>query len=99
MALVSLTNLVRGGVVVYIFIGSILLHDHILREIAGGLVILVGIAYGLFSFQQFCSCSSVTTSRDLVANAIWGDQVCLEYVSSIEPPENMRDAQYDGEQV
>ncbi|KAH0605410.1 uncharacterized protein H6S33_004632 [Morchella sextelata] len=59
-----------GGRVVYIFVGSILLHDHILREIAGAIVGLVGVAY-----------------------------VALEYVPSIEPPENMRDPQWDGEQV
>lgn len=37
-----------GGGLVYIFIGSILFHDHILREIAGGIIVFVGIAYGLF---------------------------------------------------
>ncbi|KAH8154772.1 uncharacterized protein LAJ45_01303 [Morchella importuna] len=59
-----------GRGIFYIFVGSILLHDHILREIAGSIVGLVGVAY-----------------------------VALEYVPSIEPPENMRDSQWDGEQV
>ncbi|CCX07296.1 Golgi apparatus membrane protein TVP15 [Pyronema domesticum] len=54
----------------YIFIGSILLHDGVLRVIAGSIVGFVGLGYA-----------------------------ALEFVPSIEPPENMRDAQWDGEQV
>ena len=48
---------------VYIFIGSILLHDGVLRYIAGGILIIVGLVYA-----------------------------ALEFVPSIEPPQNMRDA-------
>ncbi|KAI5805080.1 Golgi apparatus membrane protein TVP15 [Geopyxis carbonaria] len=59
-----------GRGVFYIFVGSILLHDHTLRVIAGSLIGLVGIGY-----------------------------VVLEFIPSIEPPENMRDAHWDGEQV
>lgn len=57
---------------VYIFIGSILLHDHTLRIIAGSIVGIVGLAYCV-----------------------------LEFVPSIEPPANMReaDAGWGAEQV
>ena len=48
---------------VYIFVGSILLHDSILRVIAGSIVGIIGVAF-----------------------------VVLEYIPSIEPPQNMRDA-------
>lgn len=47
--------------IVYIFVGSILLHDHVLRIIAGSIVGITGIVY-----------------------------VVLEYIPSIEPPQNMR---------
>ncbi|KAM3065746.1 hypothetical protein ACMFMG_010028 [Clarireedia jacksonii] len=47
----------------YIFIGSILLNNHVLRIIAGSLIGLIGVAY-----------------------------VALEFVPSIEPPANMREA-------
>ncbi|RDW69494.1 hypothetical protein BP6252_08514 [Coleophoma cylindrospora] len=50
-------------IAVYIFIGSILLHDHVLPIIAGTIIGFVGIAY--------CA---------------------LEFVPSIEPPQNMREA-------
>ena len=43
--------------------GSILLHDHVLRKIAGSIVAITGVVY-----------------------------VVLEYIPSIEPPQNMRDA-------
>lgn len=58
--------------VVYIFVGSILLHDGVLRIIAGSIVGLVGVAY-----------------------------VILEFIPSIEPPANMReaDAGWGAEQV
>ena len=46
---------------VYIFVGSILLHDHVLRIIAGSTVGIIGVVY-----------------------------VILEYIPSIEPPQNMR---------
>ncbi|CAK7264578.1 hypothetical protein SEPCBS57363_001146 [Sporothrix epigloea] len=61
-----------GRGVFYVFIGSILLHDHILRIIAGSIVGIVGLAY--------CA---------------------LEFVPSIEPPANMReaDAGWGAEQV
>lgn len=57
---------------VYIFVGSILLHDGVLRIIAGSIVGLVGVAY-----------------------------VILEFIPSIEPPANMReaDAGWGAEQV
>lgn len=48
---------------VYIFVGSILLHDHVLRYIAGSIVGFIGIGY-----------------------------LVLEYIPSIEPPSNMREA-------
>jgi len=56
----------------YIFVGSILLHDHVLRYIAGSIIGLIGVAY-----------------------------VALEFVPSIEPPANMReaDAGWGAEQV
>lgn len=56
----------------YIFVGSILLHDGVLRVIAGALVGLVGVCY-----------------------------VVLEFIPSIEPPANMReaDAGWGAEQV
>jgi cytochrome c biogenesis protein CcdA len=47
----------------YIFIGSILLHDAVLRYIAGSIVGFVGVGY-----------------------------VVLEYIPSMEPPANMREA-------
>jgi hypothetical protein len=47
--------------VVYIFIGTILLHDHVLRIIAGSIIAVVGVLY-----------------------------IVLEFIPSIEPPENMR---------
>jgi len=59
-----------GRGIFYIFIGCILLHDHVLRIIAGSLVGVVGVSYA-----------------------------ALEFVPSIELPENMRDAQWDDEQV
>lgn len=48
---------------VYIFIGSILLHDHVLRIIDGSLIGFIGLGY-----------------------------VALEFIPSIEPPTNMREA-------
>jgi hypothetical protein len=59
-----------GRGVFYIFVGSILIHDSILRIIAGSIIGLVGAIY-----------------------------VGLEFVPSIEPPENMRSSEWDGEQV
>ncbi|KAK0746556.1 Golgi apparatus membrane protein TVP15 [Schizothecium vesticola] len=61
-----------GRGVFYIFVGSILLHDGVLRIIAGSIVGLVGVAY-----------------------------VVLEFIPSIEPPANMReaDAGWGAEQV
>jgi hypothetical protein len=57
---------------VYIFVGSLLLHDAVLRYIAGAIIGLIGVAY--------CA---------------------LEFVPSIEPPANMReaDAGWGAEQV
>jgi len=52
-----------GRGVFYIFVGSILLHGHLLRYVAGSIVGIIGIAY-----------------------------VALEFVPSIEPPQNMREA-------
>ncbi|KAI9732173.1 MAG: Late Golgi vesicles protein [Cirrosporium novae-zelandiae] len=61
-----------GRGIFYIFVGSILLHDHVLRVIAGSIIGLVGVGYAL-----------------------------LEFVPSIEPPSNMReaDAGWGAEQV
>ncbi|KAL2153398.1 hypothetical protein VTH82DRAFT_4553 [Thermothelomyces myriococcoides] len=61
-----------GRGIFYIFVGCILLHDHVLRIIAGSIVGLVGVAY-----------------------------VALEFIPSIEPPANMReaDAGWGAEQV
>ena len=61
-----------GVCAVYIFIGSILLHDHVLRIIAGSIVGVIGVGY-----------------------------VALEFIPSIEPPANMReaDAGWGAEQV
>lgn len=57
---------------VYIFVGSILLHDHVLRYIAGAIIMVVGAIYAV-----------------------------LEFIPSIEPPQNMReaDAGWGAEQV
>lgn len=48
---------------VYIFVGSILLHNPVIRIIVGSIIGIVGLGYAV-----------------------------LEYIPSIEPPENMRDA-------
>lgn len=62
---------------VYIFVGSLLLHDGVLRYIAGSIVGFIGLGY-----------------------------LALEFIPSIEPPSNMREAdqgwgaeQVYGEQV
>jgi len=52
-----------GRGVFYVFVGTLILHDHILREIAGSIVAGIGVIY-----------------------------IVLEYVPSIEPPANMREA-------
>ncbi|KAK4448079.1 Golgi apparatus membrane protein TVP15 [Podospora aff. communis PSN243] len=61
-----------GRGIFYIFVGSIILHQDVLRTIAGSIVGLVGVAY-----------------------------VALEFIPSIEPPANMReaDAGWGAEQV
>ncbi len=46
---------------VYVFVGSILLHENTLRIIAGSIVGIIGVVY-----------------------------IVLEYIPSIEPPQNMR---------
>jgi hypothetical protein len=58
--------------VVYIFVGSIILHEDVLRTIAGSIVGLIGVVYA-----------------------------ALEFIPSIEPPANMReaDAGWGAEQV
>lgn len=48
---------------VYAFIGCLLLGGHVLRYIAGSIIIFVGIGY-----------------------------IVLEFMPSVEPPSNMRDA-------
>jgi drug/metabolite transporter (DMT)-like permease len=53
----------RGMMLVYIFVGCLILEFHVLRTIAGAIVGLVGVGY-----------------------------VALEFVPSIEPPANMREA-------
>lgn len=60
---VSTTTLDKtpNNLIVYIFIGSILLHNSVLPIIAGTIIGLIGVAY-----------------------------VVLEFVPSIEPPQNMR---------
>ena len=57
---------------VYIFVGSILLHDGWARIVAGSIVGIVGVAYAV-----------------------------LEYIPSIEPPQNMREAsnEWGAEQI
>ncbi|KJR81477.1 COPI-coated vesicle protein [Sporothrix schenckii 1099-18] len=64
--------LVADPTPVYVFIGSILLHDHTLRIIAGSIVGIIGLVYCV-----------------------------LEFIPSIEPPANMReaDAGWGAEQV
>ncbi|CAD6448572.1 9469b404-ca2e-41b2-be7a-373851b74599 [Sclerotinia trifoliorum] len=52
-----------GRGIFYVFVGSILLHDHVLRFIAGSLIGIIGLVY-----------------------------IALEFVPSIEPPANMREA-------
>ncbi|KAK0715867.1 golgi apparatus membrane protein tvp15-like protein [Lasiosphaeris hirsuta] len=61
-----------GRGIFYIFIGSILIHGHTLRIIAGSIIGLIGLGY-----------------------------VVLEFIPSIEPPANMReaDAGWGAEQV
>ncbi|KFY72712.1 hypothetical protein V499_07162 [Pseudogymnoascus sp. VKM F-103] len=61
-----------GRGIFYIFIGTILFHDHVLRYIIGSIIGLVGLGYG-----------------------------ALEFIPSIEPPANMReaDAGWGAEQV
>ena len=51
------------SLLVYIFVGSIMLHSPVIRYIAGSLVGLIGVGYGV-----------------------------LEFIPSIEPPANMREA-------
>lgn len=53
-----------GRGIFYIFVGSIMLSGSVLRIIAGGILMVIGVGYG-----------------------------ALEFVPSIEPPANMRDAQ------
>lgn len=48
---------------VYIFVGSIMLHDHWFRYIAGSIIGFIGLGY-----------------------------LALEFIPSIEPPSNMREA-------
>jgi len=62
----------QGFCAVYIFVGSILLHDGVLRIIDGSIIGIIGVAY-----------------------------VALEFIPSIEPPANMReaDAGWGAEQV
>ncbi|CAF9917126.1 MAG: Late Golgi vesicles protein [Heterodermia speciosa] len=52
-----------GRGIFYIFVGSILLHNPVIRIIVGSIIGIVGLGYAV-----------------------------LEYIPSIEPPENMRDA-------
>ncbi|KAG7287715.1 hypothetical protein NEMBOFW57_007228 [Staphylotrichum longicolle] len=61
-----------GRGIFYIFVGSILLHEWVLRIIAGSIIGIIGVAY-----------------------------VALEFIPSIEPPANMReaDAGWGAEQV
>lgn len=57
---------------VYIFVGTILLHEHVIRIIAGAAIAITGLGYCV-----------------------------LEYIPSIEPPQNMRDAnaEWGAEQI
>jgi len=61
-----------GRGIFYVFIGTILLHDNVLRIIAGSIVAVIGVGY-----------------------------IALEFIPSIEPPANMReaDAGWGAEQV
>lgn len=60
------------GMLVYVFVGSILLHEFVILYIAGSIVGFVGVGY-----------------------------MVLEFIPSIEPPENMRDAsgEWGAEQI
>lgn len=60
------------GLLVYIFVGSIILHKPAILIVAGSLIMIVGAAY-----------------------------IVLEFVPSIEPPQNMRDAsgEWGAEQI
>lgn len=60
------------GLPVYIFVGSIVLHDRIFSIVAGSIIVIVGVSY-----------------------------VILEFIPSIEPPQNMRDAsgEWGAEQI
>lgn len=57
---------------VYIFVGTILLHEPVIRIIAGAAIAIIGLGYCV-----------------------------LEYIPSIEPPQNMRDAnaEWGAEQI
>lgn len=59
-------------ILVYIFVGSILLHKPAIRIVAGSAIGIIGLGY-----------------------------VVLEYIPSIEPPQNMRDAnaEWGAEQI
>jgi hypothetical protein len=39
-----------GRGVFYVFIGTIMLHDHVLRIIAGSIIALIGVAYVFLEF-------------------------------------------------
>ncbi|KAJ5619972.1 hypothetical protein N7510_003956 [Penicillium lagena] len=39
-----------GRGIFYVFVGSLLLHDHVLREIAGSIVGIIGVAYLVLEF-------------------------------------------------
>lgn len=57
---------------VYIFVGTILLHTRVVQIVCGSIIVAVGVGY-----------------------------VVLEYIPSIEPPDNMRDAggEWGAEQI
>ena len=76
MSLPALSDPLKRGAdlerLVYIFVGTILLHDPIVRIIGGAVIALIGLGYCV-----------------------------LEYIPSIEPPQNMRDAnaEWGAEQI
>lgn len=61
------SRITTNSLLVYIFLGSLMVSDSVLSKIAGSIVGITGIAY-----------------------------VALEFVPSIEPPANMREAEDAG---
>lgn len=92
---------------VYIFIGSIIMHGFTLSYIAGGAIVLIGAAYCKCALAVLFEGLAGRGGRGRVLANIWvvtdirGFSIgALEFVPSIEPPENMKGNGNDwGEQV